>query len=92
MTQLLVEYGARCDVLDDSGNSAETILQSLVTRYGNGPTYQHLLQLLWDSQGEILRKYKILIHRVQVCVHVTTACRTGVIILAFFTRQPRSAT
>ena len=59
MIQLLVEYGARFDVLDDSGNSPETILQSLVTRYGNGPnmemseSYQQLLQLLWDSNGEL---------------------------------------
>ncbi|XP_067050086.1 ankyrin repeat and SOCS box protein 9-like [Acropora muricata] len=55
LIQLLVEYGARFDILDDSGNSPETILQSLVTRYGNGPnmemsrSYQQLLQLLWDS-------------------------------------------
>ena len=71
MTQLLVEYGARCDVTDDSGNSAETILQSLVTRYGNGPSYQQLLQLLWDSHGEILRST---LHYVQVFVHVTASC------------------
>lgn len=67
MTQLLVEYGARCDILDDSGNSAETILQSLVTRYGNGPnmelfgSYQQLLQLLWESHGKKLKLYIIII-------------------------------
>ena len=59
MTQLLIEYGARCDIVDDSGNSAETILQSLVTRYGNGPNlelvglYQQLLRLFWESHGEL---------------------------------------
>ena len=58
LTQLLVEYGARCDIVDDSGNSAETILQSLVTRYGSGPnielfrSYQQLLQLFWESHGK----------------------------------------
>lgn len=58
LTQLLVEYGARCDVVDDNKNSAETILQSLVVRYGNQPNmelfelYQQLLQLLWDSHGK----------------------------------------
>ena len=58
LTQLLVEYGARCDLMDDSGNSAETILQSLLTRYGNGSnmelfkSYQRLLELLWESNGE----------------------------------------
>ncbi|XP_078373135.1 uncharacterized protein LOC144656768 [Oculina patagonica] len=58
LTQLLIEYGARCDIMDDSGNSAETILQSLVTRYGNGPNlemvgfYQQLLQLFWESHGK----------------------------------------
>lgn len=61
LTQLLLEYGARCDIVDDSGNSAETILQSLVTRYGNGPnmelsrSYQQLLQLLWESHGKKLK-------------------------------------
>lgn len=64
MTQLLVEYGARCDIVDDSGNSAETILQSLVTRYGNGPnmelsrSYQQLLQLFWESHGKKLKLVK----------------------------------
>lgn len=61
LTQLLIEYGARCDIMDDSGNSAETILQSLVTRYGNGPNmemvgfYQQLLQLFWESHGKQLK-------------------------------------
>ena len=61
LTQLLIEYGARCDIVDDSGNSAETILQSLVTRYGNGPnmelsrSYQQLLQLFWESHGKKLK-------------------------------------
>lgn len=60
LTQLLVEYGARYDIMDDSGNSAETILQSLVTRYGNGPnmelfgSYQQLLHLFWESHGKKL--------------------------------------
>ena len=64
LTQLLVEYGARCDIVDDSGNSAETILQSLVTRYGNGPnmelssSYQQLLQLFWESHGKKLKLVK----------------------------------
>ena len=63
LTQLLVEYGARCDIVDDSGNSAETILQSLVTRYGNGPnmelfgSYQQLLQKgKRESHGEKLKR------------------------------------
>ena len=61
LTQLLIEYGARCDIMDDSGNSAETTLQSLVTRYGNGPnmelfgSYQQLLQLFWESHGKKLK-------------------------------------
>jgi len=62
LTKLLLEYGARCDIIDDSGNSAETILQSLVTRYGKGPnmelykSYLQLLELIWESHGKILRK------------------------------------
>ena len=59
LTHLLIEYGARCDITDDSGNSAETIVQSLVTRYGNGPnmeiflSYQQLLELFWENHGEL---------------------------------------
>ena len=58
MSHLLIEYGARSDVVDDSGNSAETLVQSLLTRYGNGPnmetvlSYQQLLELFWESHGE----------------------------------------
>lgn len=58
LTHLLIEYGARCDITDDSGNSAETIVQSLVTRYGNGPnmeiflSYQQLLELFWENHGK----------------------------------------
>lgn len=56
LTQLLLEYGARCDIMDDNGNSAETVVQSLMTRYGNTSnvelcrSYQQLLELLWESQ------------------------------------------
>lgn len=59
MSHLLIEYGARSDVVDDSGNSAETLVQSLLTRYGNGPnmetvlSYQQLLELFWESHGEL---------------------------------------
>ena len=62
LTQLLLEYGARCDIMDDNGNSAETVVQSLMTRYGNTSnvelcrSYQRLLELLWESQGEISLK------------------------------------
>lgn len=58
LSHLLIEYGARSDVVDDSGNSAETLVQSLLTRYGNGPnmetvlSYQQLLELFWESHGE----------------------------------------
>ena len=62
LTQLLLEYGARCDIMDDNGNSAETVVQSLMTRYGNTSnvelcrSYQQLLELLWESQGKISLK------------------------------------
>ena len=62
LTQLLLEYGARCDIMDDNSNSAETVVQSLMTRYGNTSnvelcrSYQRLLELLWESQGEISLK------------------------------------
>jgi len=85
LTQLLVEYGARCDILDDSGNSAETILQSLVTRYGNGPnmelfgSYQQLLQLLWESNGKKLKLYRIII---------ITFPRLSSVVNSFFSRYP----
>lgn len=58
LSHLLIEYGARSDVVDDSGNSAETLVQSLLTRYGNGPnvetvlSHQQLLELFWDSHGK----------------------------------------
>ena len=66
LTQLLLEYGARCDIMDDNGNSAETVVQSLMTRYGNTSnvelcrSYQRLLELLWESQGEISLKERLL--------------------------------
>ena len=48
--------------MDDNGNSAETVVQSLMTRYGNTSnvelrrSYQQLLELLWESQGKISLK------------------------------------
>ena len=48
--------------MDDNGNSAETVVQSLMTRYGNTSnvelcrSYQRLLELLWESQGKISLK------------------------------------
>ena len=52
--------------MDDNGNSAETVVQSLMTRYGNTSnvelcrSYQRLLELLWESQGEISLKERLL--------------------------------
>ena len=60
LTQLLLEYGARCDIVDDNSNSVETLLQSLIIRYANGPNleilqvYQQLLELLWETHGKMI--------------------------------------
>ena len=58
IAQLLVEYGARCDIEDKSGSSAISIVQGLMLRYSSATNlnlyckYQALLETMWENHGE----------------------------------------